>query len=112
MVYGGLNKSTDAAAELGRNPVSKHQIQLEYGDEQADAGRNCRTSREAKFSGANGERELFIFPVRLTTGGNGNLNPVDPYSCYICVTILPLSHDSGRLWTFDRLDTTVLTVIL
>ena len=29
----------DAAAELERNPVSKHQIQPEYGDEQADAGR-------------------------------------------------------------------------
>ena len=30
----------DAAAKLGRNPVtvSKHQIQPEYGDEQADAG--------------------------------------------------------------------------
>ena len=32
----------DAAAELGRNPVSKHQIQPEYGDEQAGAGRDCR----------------------------------------------------------------------
>ena len=31
-----------AAAELGRNPVSKHQIQPEYGDEQADAGRDGR----------------------------------------------------------------------
>ena len=30
----------DAAAELGRNPVSKHQIQAEYGDEQAGAGRD------------------------------------------------------------------------
>ena len=30
----------DAAAELGRNPVSKHQIQPEDGDEQADAGRD------------------------------------------------------------------------
>ena len=30
----------DAAAELGRNPVSKHHIQPEYGDEQADAGRD------------------------------------------------------------------------
>ena len=30
----------DAAAEFGRNPVSKHQIQPEYGDEQADAGRD------------------------------------------------------------------------
>ena len=28
-----LNKYMDAAAELGRNPVSKHQIQSEYGDE-------------------------------------------------------------------------------
>ena len=30
----------DAAAELGRNPVSKHQIQPEYGDVQVDAGRD------------------------------------------------------------------------
>ena len=33
----------DAAAELGRNPVSKHQIQPEYGAEQVDAERDCRT---------------------------------------------------------------------
>ena len=33
----------DAAAEFGMNPISKHQVQLEYGDEQADAGRDCRT---------------------------------------------------------------------
>ena len=33
----------DAAAELGRNPTSKHQIQPEYEDEQADAGRDWRT---------------------------------------------------------------------
>ena len=32
-----------AAAKLWRNPVSKHQIQPEYGDEQADAGQDCRT---------------------------------------------------------------------
>ena len=38
-----LNKYMDAAAELGRNPVSKHHIQPDYGDEQADAGRDCRT---------------------------------------------------------------------
>ena len=30
----------DAAAELGRNPVSKHQIQPEYRYEQTDAGRD------------------------------------------------------------------------
>ena len=38
-----LNKCVGATAELGGNPVSKHQIQPEYGDEQADAGRDCRT---------------------------------------------------------------------
>ena len=43
MAYDGLNKYMDAAAEIGRNPVSKHQIQPEYGDEQADAERDCRT---------------------------------------------------------------------
>ena len=37
MAYGGLRKQMDAAVELGRNPVRKHQIQPEYGDEQADA---------------------------------------------------------------------------
>ena len=32
-----------AAAEIGRNPVSKHQPEPEYGDEQADAVRDCQT---------------------------------------------------------------------
>ena len=51
----------DAAAELGRNPVSKHQTQPEYEDEQADAGRDCRTHlREDKFSGANADRGIFF----------------------------------------------------
>ena len=36
-------KEMDAAAEIGRNPVSKHQIQPEYRDDQADTGRDCRT---------------------------------------------------------------------
>ena len=59
----------DAAAELGRNPVSKHQIQPEYGDEQADAGRDCRTrlARPNSQARTNADREIFIFPVQLTT---------------------------------------------
>ena len=60
----------DTAAELGRNPVSKHQIQPEYGDEHAAAGRDCQ---EAKFSGTNADREIFICPVQLTTSRIGNL---------------------------------------
>ena len=43
MTYGGLNKKMGATAELGRNPVSKHQIQPEYGHGQADVGRDYRT---------------------------------------------------------------------
>ena len=42
MAYGGLNKDMDAAAELGRNPVSNHHIQPEYGDEQAGARQDYR----------------------------------------------------------------------
>ena len=42
MTYGGLNEQMNAAAEIGRNPVSKHQIHPEYGDEQAYAGRDGR----------------------------------------------------------------------
>ena len=74
----------DAAAEFGRNAISRHQIQPEYGDEQADAGRDCR-NRLAR-------------PNSLRERGKGNINfpcladheqdwqpyPVDPYSCYIC----------------------------
>ena len=43
MSYGGLNKKLDATAELGKNLVNKHQIQPDYGEEQADAGRDCPT---------------------------------------------------------------------
>ena len=43
MAYGGLNKYMDAAAEIGRNVVSKHHVQPEYEDEQGDAGRDFRT---------------------------------------------------------------------
>ena len=64
----------DAAGELGRNPASTHQIQPENGDEQADVGRELpNPSCETKFSGANGDMELFIFPVQLTTSRIRNL---------------------------------------
>ena len=54
----------DVAAELRRNPVSKHQIQPEYGDEQADAGRDCRTRFARPNSQARtgtGEYSFFLF---------------------------------------------------
>ena len=78
----------DAAAELGRNPVvSKNQIQLEYGDEQADARRDCQTRlAKIKFSGANADKEIFIFPGQLTTCRIGSLARLI-HALAICVTI-------------------------
>ena len=71
MAYGGLNKLMDAAARSGRKPVSKYQIQPEYGDVQADAGRDYQIRLATKFSGgANGDREIFLFRLfRLSQGG-------------------------------------------
>ena len=65
----------DAAAELRRNPVSKHYIQPEYGAEQADAGRDCQTRLAKPNSQArrNADRETFIFPAQLSTCRIGNL---------------------------------------
>ena len=58
----------DAAAELGRNPVSEHQIhQPEYGDEQADAGPRDQILRHARGQGD------IIFPVQLTASRIDNL---------------------------------------
>ena len=54
----------DAATEIGRNPVSKHQIQAEYGELAGLRGTGRpNPSRETKFSGANGDRKIFIFPI-------------------------------------------------
>ena len=43
-------------------------------------------SSETKFSGANGDRELFIFPVQLTTNRIGNFTRLI-HILAICVTI-------------------------
>ena len=58
-----LNEYMDAAAELGRNPVSKHQIQPEYVDERADAGRNCRTRLARPNSPARTRTGKFSFSL-------------------------------------------------
>ena len=68
----------DAAAELGRNAVSKHQIQPEYGG-------LPYPSRETKFSGANADRGVLLFPVQLNTSRIGNLTRLI-HTLAICVT--------------------------
>ena len=45
-----------------------------------------KPSREAKFSGANADREMFIFPVQLTTNRIGNRTRLI-HTLAICVTI-------------------------
>ena len=57
---------------MGGIPSVSTRFSLSVESEQADAGRDyCRTrgSRETKFSGANGDREIYIFAVdvQLTT---------------------------------------------
>ena len=87
MAYGGLNKYTDVATELGRNPVSKHQIQPEYGDEQADTGRDCRTrlARPNPQARTNADREIDMdFPCSADHVQDWQPYPVDPYSCSMC----------------------------
>ena len=53
----------DAAAELGRNAVIKHQIKPEYGDEQADAGQDCRTRLARTNSQARTETGKYSFSL-------------------------------------------------
>ena len=78
----------DAVADLGRNPVSKHQIQPKYGDEQADVGREYQTRLARPISQArtNADREILFFPVQLTTTRNGNLTRL-VHTLALCVTI-------------------------
>ena len=80
----------DAAAELGRNPVIKHQVQPEYRDEQADPGRDCRTRLARPNSQARTRTEWNInFARAADHEQDWQPYPVDPYSCYMCVTHIP-----------------------
>ena len=70
----------DAAAELGRNPVSKHQIQPECGDEQADAGRDGWTRLARPNSRARTGTGEYYFPCSADHEQDWQPYPVDPYS--------------------------------
>ena len=88
----------DAAAELGRNPVSKHQIQPEYLNEQADAWRDLpNLFRDIQFSGANGDWEILVFPIQLTTSRIGNLTRLI-LTLTICVMIIHPSIQYLTVW--------------
>ena len=81
----------DAAAEIGRNPVRKHQIQPEYGDEQADAGRDGRIRLARPNSQVRTRTGKYSFSVELTTSRIGNLTRLI-HTLAICVTIHTYIH--------------------
>ena len=94
----------DAAAELVRNPVSKHQIQPEYGDEQAGTGRDCRTRLARPNSQARtgrGKISNISFLVQLTTCRIGNLTRLI-HILAICVTIHKLMSKKFSPWSQGR----------
>ena len=76
----------DAAAELGRNPVvSKHQIQPEYGDAQADAGRAAEpVSRDQILRHERRQGNIHFSRSSADHVQDWQPHPVDPYSCYMC----------------------------
>ena len=82
----------NAAAELGRKTVSQHHIQPEYGDEQADAGRDCRTRFARPNSQARTRTRKFFFPVQLTTSRIGNHTRLI-HTLAICVTFQMFCSD-------------------
>ena len=45
-------------------------------------------SRETKFSGSNGDREIFLFAVQLTTSRNCNLARLIHTVLYVCVCVV------------------------
>ena len=100
-----LNKYMDATAESGRNPVSKHQIQPEYEDDQADTGRDCRTRLARPNSEGQTWTGKYPFPCSAEHEQDWQPYPVDPYSCYICDhtyivqrPVVVLQSDSDCSW--------------
>ena len=74
----------DAAAKLGRNPVSKHQIQPEYGEMSrlTRDGTAEPVSRDQILRHARGQGNI-IFPCSADHEQDWQPYPVDPYSA-IC----------------------------
>ena len=96
IAYGNLNEM-DAAAEIGRNPVSKRtrfslSMHVDWAGWRGTGRSNL--SRETKISGANGDREIAIFPIQLTTSKKrriGNLTGRFIHTLSTC----PLYTNSG-----------------
>ena len=75
----------DAAAELGRNPVSKHQIQLSMEMSRADARRDCRTRPARPNLRRESGQGNIHFPCSADHEQDWQPYPVDQNSCYVYV---------------------------
>ena len=75
----------NAAAEIRRNPVSKHHTQPEYGDEQAGAGRGTAEPvlRDQQISLSRTGTENIYFPCSADHKQDWQPCPADPYSMTI-----------------------------
>ena len=84
----------DDAAEIGRNPVRKHKIQPKYGEVLSRLRRDGTAEPVSRdqFSGANGDRELLIFPVQLTTSSISNFTRLILLLIYV-MTISTIIHN-------------------
>ena len=89
-----------ATAELGRNPVTKHQISLNNIKIMSRLTRDGTAEPVSRDQflrrELNAEREIFIFPVQLmTTRRIGNLTRLI-HTLAVCVTILEERYQSVR----------------
>ena len=74
----------DAAAELGRNPIRKHQIQPEYGDEQAARDGTAEPVSKDQILRHERGQENIHFLCSADHVQDWQPYPVDPYSCCMC----------------------------
>ena len=79
-----LRRSKKSSKTGIHRSTSKHQIQPEYGDEQVDAGRDCRTRLARPNSQARTRTGNIHFACSTDHEQDWQPNPVDPYSCYMC----------------------------
>ena len=74
----------DVTFKLGRNPVNKHHIQPEYGNEEADGGGSAEpVSPDPFLKRERGQGNIF-FQCSADHKQGWQPYPVDPYTCYMC----------------------------
>ena len=111
MAYGGF--IMDAAAELGRNPVSKHQIQpmsIEMSRLTRD-GTAEPVSRDQILRHARGQGNVH-FPSSADHEQDWQPYPVDPYSAICDDHTYIHTTELGALWHCSMTSYSIITTVL